>query len=291
MNKQTTPTARVVGVAAVIITLIIIAGWQWHSDRRANIALASTDPQSSNLPAIFVPDNTPTPVPTNTPQPTATATPGPTGTPRPTPDPNSDNLIVNGSFEDGWTDIYSPVDNQLKQQPTGWVLSWLEKGEKLYDDPVNEARSLPECLHKPYWTLPENEWLGGPNALILDGDYTYKMFNRGNSFGSELLQMVSLPAGTYRLTVPVQLHWQENLDPNDPTWDTYTAESGAWIVANGQKMGQWANAREMGDREWYYHEVEFTLNSPAEIEVLLRFKSKYANKDFFIDAVLLEAIN
>src|SRR5690606_15784600 len=96
---------------------------------------------------------------------------------------------------------------------------------------------------------------------------------------------------TYRLTVPVQLHWHEQLDPNDPTWDTFTAESGAWVVYGGTQTGGWATAREMGDRRWYYHVVEFTLAQQTEVEVRIRVKSIYRSaKDFFVDAVWLEEI-
>lgn len=255
---------------------------------------------SGYLPAVFRPENTPTPVPTQTPSPTTpptntppptTTPPGPTSTPRPTPEPGA-NWIANWSFEEGWTDMPPAPGNLINQQPNGWTLYWLPPGSPMWDRPDDTAHGVPECLHKPYWTLPPNEWLGAPNALILDGDTTYKMFHHGTSFGSQLSQVIDdLPAGRYRLSVPVQLHWQEKLDPNDPSWDSLTAESGAWILVNGQKLGKWVNAREMGDRKWYTHEVEFTLNAPADVEVLLRFKSKYANKDFFIDAVVLEEID
>jgi hypothetical protein len=118
------------------------------------------------------------------------------------------------------------------------------------------------------------------------------MFHRGAAFGSQLSQSVVLPAGRYRLTVPVQLHWHENLDPNDPTWDTYTAESGVWALTGGGQIGGWATARDMGDRRWYYHVVEFTLPAQQEVEVLIRVKSIYRSpKDFFVDAVWLERLN
>lgn len=292
MNHKTSRLGRVLGLSAVVVLLVGLALWPRLGAHSSEAVLAANGSPSSHLPAVFRPENTPTPAPTNTPMPTNTPPPAtavPTGTPRPTPIPGGPNKLVNGGFEDGWTDIYSPVDNQLKQQPTGWTLSWLNKGDKLYDDPVTVAKGLPECLHKDTTTLPPDEWLGAPHALILDGSHTYKMFNSGASFGGELSQVVSLPTGKYRLTVPVQLHWHENLDPNDPTWDTYTAESGAWILVNGQKLGRWANAREMGDRAWYYHVVEFELAAPTDVEVLLRFKSKYAQKDFFFDAVTLES--
>ncbi len=197
------------------------------------------------------------------------------------------NLLVNGGFEEPWTDL-PPAGSLTNQQPAGWTLVWLEPGTPLWDAPGDIARGVPECLHKPQHTLPPDEWLGAEDALILDGRTTYKMFHSGTSFGSQLTQTVTLGPGSYRLTVPVQLHWQENLDPDDPTWDTLTAESGAWIVADGQTLGGgWRNAREMGDREWTSHVVEFELTETADVEVLLRFKSKYANKDFFVDAVSL----
>ncbi len=200
------------------------------------------------------------------------------------------NLLVNGGFEEPWTDL-PPAGNLTNQQPAGWTLVWLEPGTPMWDTPQDNpdiANGVPECLHKPQHTLPPDEWLGAEDALILDGRTTYKMFHSGTSFGSQLTQTVTLAPGRYRLTVPVQLHWQENLDPDDPTWDTLTAESGAWIVADGQTLGgEWRNAREMGDREWTSHVVKFELTETADVDVLLRFKSKYANKDFFVDAVSL----
>jgi hypothetical protein len=282
--------------AWLAVTLVILAGWQRQAKQGSGSVLASSAGLRFNLPAVFKPENTPTPVPTNTPvPPTPTNTPQPTATntpvtPPPTPEPGG-NLLVNGGFEGGWTDMPPASGNLINQQPNGWTLYWLPPGSPMWDSPQDIALGVPECLHKPKHTLPPNEWPGAPNALILDGETTYKTFHRGSSFGSQLSQVVpNLPAGRYRLIAPVQLHWQENLDPNDPTWDSLTAESGAWVLVNGQKLGQWVNARQMGDRQWYYHQVEFQLFAPANVEVLLRFKSKYALKDFFVDAVRLEQI-
>lgn len=289
MQRNAFRAGRALGIAAVFVVLVGLMVSQWP-DRSHVLAVG----QSANLPAIFSPESTPTPEPTGTPVPTSTVPPTavPSPTPRPTAIPGDSNLLVNGSFEAGWVNLPPVVGSLINQQPIGWTLTWLEPGTPLWDSPADIARGIAECLHKDPTTLPPNEWLGGPNALILDGDHTYKTFHSGASFGTQLWQPVdNLPAGHYRLTVPVQLHWQEDLDPNDPTWDTYTAESGAWILVNGQKLGQWVNARQMGDRTWTEHVVEFTLAETADVEVLLRFKSKYAHKDFFIDAVRLEAID
>ncbi len=137
-----------------------------------------------------------------------------------------------------------------------------------------------------------SEWLGGPRALILEGKHTYKLFHNAGAFGSQLSQWVTLPPGRYRLTVPVQLHWHEDLYPDDPTWDTFTAESGAWVIYGGTQIGGWATAREMGDRRWFYHVIEFNVAAETSVEVLIRVKSIYQGpKDFFVDAVWLEKIN
>lgn len=273
-----------VAVAWVVLGAAVL-GWLARSTSRpaAGVAHAIEGAGGVNLPIVLKPANTPTP------------------TPRPTPVPPPDgNWIVNGSFEDGWTDL-PPVEGFLiNQNPNGWTLSWLERDEEVWDlrtihpdDPkVGVVSGVAEMIHKLSHQLPPDEQLGGPKALILDGSAVYKMFHRGAAFGSQLTQTVRLPAGAYRLTVPVQLHWHENLDPDDPTWDTYTAESGVWVLFDGQQVGGWATARDMGDRQWYTHMIEFQLDEETEIEVLLRVKSIYLSpKDFFIDAVTLEAVD
>jgi len=268
-------------VVAWLVLGAAVFGWLARGSRPA--ALAEGQSGGILLPIVLRPANTPTP------------------TPRPTPTPPADgNWIVNGSFEDGWSNL-PPVEGFLiNQNPNGWTLSWLERREEVWDlrtihpdDPiVGVVSGVAEMIHKLSHQLPPDEQLGGPKALILDGRAVYKMFHRGAAFGSQLTQTVRLPAGTYRLTVPVQLHWHENLDPDDPTWDTYTAESGAWVLFDGQQKGGWATARDMGDRRWYDHVVEFTLPAEQYVEVLIRVKSIYLSpKDFFIDAVRLEAID
>lgn len=275
------------------------------------------DDSLANLPIVVRPENTPTPtatltavpsrtsVPTRTPAPTSTDGPPPTppatATLAPSPTPGfGPNLLANGSFEDGWTDLPPAPGNLINQEPHSWELTWLEIGEGIWDlrtihpdDPtVGVVSGIPEMLHKLDWQLPPHEQPGGPNALILEGTAVYKLFHRGAAFGSQLYQAVDLPAGTYRLTVPVQLHWHEKLDPDDPTWDTFTAESGAWVLVGETRLGGgWATARDMGDRRWFYHVVEFTIPAQTEVGVLIRVKSIYRSpKDFFIDAVWLEKI-
>lgn len=191
-------------------------------------------------------------------------------------------MLVNGNFSNTpWRDIVIAEINLIIQEPKGWQLSWLRPGEPLYDDEHNMARGVPECVHKLSTQLPPNEQLGAPNALILAGDKTYKMFSATAPFGASLAQTVTgLKPGTQAvLTVPVQVHLHGETDP-------FGAESGVWV--NG--VGGWVNGFDMGDRRWHKHRVEFTVPQDGQAEIVVRVKSKWSKpKDFFVDGVTLQA--
>ncbi|NOR84188.1 MAG: PKD domain-containing protein [Ardenticatenales bacterium] len=191
------------------------------------------------------------------------------------------NTLQNGSFEDeNWVDLPPEPGNLINQQPVGWTLSWVEIGEPLYDS-TDPAGGVPECVHKHNDQLPLEEQLGGPEALVLDGNYTYKIFHFGAPFGAELTQTIfPLAAGvSWRLTVPILLDLHGDTDP-------WGAESGVWV--NG--VGGWANAATMGHRNWYDHVVEFTP-AAGQAEIVIRVKDKHARKDFFIDNIRLEMVS
>ena len=274
-------------VVAWVVLGAAVFGWLARATSRpaAGVASAAEGAGGVNLPVILKPENTPTP------------TPSPTPTPRPTPVPPPDgNWIVNGSFEGdhNWTNIVTGYGNLVNQEPNGLKLSWIAVGQPLYDPhrPGDIAGCVAESLHKNTQTLPPDEWAGEPGALILEGTQVYKTFHAGTSFGTELRQSIeNLPRGRYRLTMPVNLIWHENLDPSGVGWDHETAESAAFVFIDGVRYGRWVNALEMGDRTWYYHQVEFNVPAGSDVEVVLQFKSRYAKKDFFIDAVRLEAID
>lgn len=312
-------------MAAAFLALVAVVALAVLNGRPATAS--DNDIANANLPIVLKPENTPTPTPTATPiimcTPPACGsggilvcpsgdcpggcgvvcvqpTPYATLVPNPSPTPGfGPNFLRNGSFEGGWTDE-APVDGYLiNQEPKEWDLTWLEKGETVWDlrtmNPahpnIGVVTGIAEMLHKLKNQLPPHEQPGGPNALILEGNTVYKIFHRAGVFGSQLYQEVTLPAGNWRLTVPVQLHWHESLDPNDPSWDTFTAESGAWVLTSTTQAGGWATARDMGDRRWFYHVIEFNLPAETEVGILIRVKSIYMSpKDFFIDAIWLEGI-
>lgn len=189
-------------------------------------------------------------------------------------------MLKNGSFTEGWTDVSANVGFLINQQPNGWTLRWLQPGEPLFGS-NDVVQGVPECVHKLATQLPANEQRGAANALILEGDTTYKIFSAGASFGAELKQTVTglKPGSAARLTVPVLavLHGET---------DAFGAESGAWA----NDAGEWANAERMGNRRWYKHVVDFTVPESGTAEITIRVKSKWPRpKDFFIDGVKLEA--
>jgi hypothetical protein len=190
------------------------------------------------------------------------------------------NVIVNGSFEEGWTDV-----GPEQQQPNGWTLTWLQPGDLIYDDASATATGTPELVHKLAKDLPDDEQLGAPNALILDGEVTFKLFHANHAFGAELRQTVTglIPGTLMTLTVPVQLHWQLKQDGGD----LYAAEAGAWV----NQQGQWVNMELLLHREWYVLTVPAMVPADGVAEVVIRVKSKWQiGKDFFIDDVRLMAV-
>ncbi len=186
--------------------------------------------------------------------------------------------LRNGSFEEGWADL-PPVGALINQQPVGWTLSWVQPGTPLYDS-GDVAGGVPECVHKHSTQLPWDEQLGGPEALILEGEYTYKMFHAAQPFGAQLVQTISglSPGFVWRLTAPILADLHSD-------GDQYAVESGVWV--NG--IGGWANASVMGHRNWYTHTVDFSVPSNGKVTVVIRVKSKWPSpKDFFIDAVRVQ---
>ena len=194
------------------------------------------------------------------------------------------NHIINPSFEDGWSDV-SPS----AQEPAGWELSWVLEGQPLYDT-SDVAGGVPECVHKMAHQLPPNEQRGASDALILDGDATYKIFHYAAPFGAQLVQEVSgLPVGArFRLTVPHLAVMYGLLDP-------WGVEVGAWVNTTGREggasrdwQGAWMNAEQMGERAWNERAIDFTVPDGGRVWVIIRFKSKWGRCDFFIDNVRLE---
>lgn len=217
--------------------------------------------------------------------------------------------LNNPSFENGWTDIVTGEDYGwlINQNPTDWHLRWLWPGESLFG--TDEARGVPECVHKLTEQLPPNEQPGGSDPLILNGEHVYKIFHNGAAFGAEIWQIVEglEPGTTAKITVPVRIHAHKEKESTD----TYAAESGVWLLDDWTIQGdllaplngsgdwvpltrnrQWKEIPGVKPDgwQWYYHEEEILVPPSGTVCVLVRVKSKWDKPvDFFIDDLKFEA--
>ena len=184
-------------------------------------------------------------------------------------------MLKNGSFTEGWDDLPPAPGFLINQQPKGWILNWIEPGGSLFGA-GDKAKGVPECVHKLAKQLPPNEQLGSPDALILAGDTTYKIFHANSAFGAQLSQTVTglKPGSKATLIVPILAVLYNETDP-------YGAESGVWI--NGE--GEWVHSG-----KWYKHKTSFTVPDNGRAVIEIRVKSKWLRpKDFFIDGITLQA--
>jgi hypothetical protein len=189
-------------------------------------------------------------------------------------------MLINGSFTEGWTDLPPAPGFLINQQPKGWILNWVEPGGSLFGA-GDAAKGVPECIHKLAKQLPPNEQLGAPDALILAGDATYKIFHANAAFGAQLSQKVTglKPGSQATLTVPILAVLYNESDP-------FGSESGVWV--NGE--GEWIHSGKMGNRQWFRHKIDFTVPEDGTAVIEIRVKSKWMRpKDFFIDGISLEA--
>lgn len=198
------------------------------------------------------------------------------------------NLLQNPSFENGWqTD---PIHGN--QTPQGWSLTWLQPGAPMLstgafpgdDDPqINNTIRVPECVHKLSWQLPPNEQLGGPDALILDGDAVYKVFGVG--FSATLSQTVAVtPGARYKLRIPVQVHHH-----GDGSYGACALRLRAGGVAT-EWLTFHAGLPDPALRDWAYPSLEFVAPDGIAAVVIDCEGRAVAPVDFFIDAVSLEQV-
>jgi len=169
----------------------------------------STVPAPATITAVptetpFIPTHTPEP--TNTPVPPATDTPVPQpAQPQPTSPPAQPtipaqpvyggNVLVNGSFEDGWYHQNGIPELQL---PNGWTYEY-DEGPTGYGDQAWDKWVRPETRVLPDYQLPENE----RSLFIREGVYTIKMFKGSGAISFRVYQDIALQPGTYTFQINI----------------------------------------------------------------------------------------
>jgi hypothetical protein len=251
-------------------------------------------PTNTPLPTVPPPTPTETPfIPTNTPVPTATAVP-PTNTPlppapqptappaEPTVPPNpvyGSNILVNGSFEDGWYNASGIAELQL---PNNWVMEYDEGptgfGSESWDNYVR-----PETRVLPAVQLPPEE----QSLFIRDGQYTIKMFKGFGAISFRFFQEITLPAGSYRFQIYVYPDLVEGYD-------------GGKIFASDPLAGEIRFIAPDGGTGWLLPafgtwntlEHTFSLSEQQTVRVGAGFRGRYAlsNNGWFFDQWSLQRI-
>ncbi len=202
-----------------------------------------------------------------------------------------ENLLRNGSFEDGWYDI-SPS----QQCPNHWELRWTE-GVAMGD--AQNTTIPPETVVRSRDQIPEHE----RDLFFWDGNYTLKMFLSKAPIHVALFQDVTgLDVGRqYRFVVPVNVDtyiWDsEKIPPSDPYAAQVRLGAGPqgvhWQDEGAINFSNWANA---ANTPPFYLEritLQFTFVATApDMRVFVEYASKWGidNNGIFMDALRLEPL-
>lgn len=207
------------------------------------------------------------------------------------------NLLTNGNFSDGWTDV--TIQGRAKQQrPLGWDVDCVPIGEALWSagefagvdhDPVFEtARTIPEIVHKLTAQLPPEQQPGGSDALILSGTAVLKIFSNYNPFGTPLRQLVTglTPGRTVKLWAHLRAHYNPK-----PGGDGSPGACAA-LVWCGLETSDWLTFQHgVQDRRWRQVTLRYVVPSDGVVEVGAALESRsQAGIDWFIDDWRLEYV-
>lgn len=152
-------------------------------------------PTETPVPVTNTPEPTPAP-PTNTPAPVVAQPTAPPAQPtQPAAPEFGQNILANGSFEDGWYNLNGIAELQI---PNGWGYEW-DTGETGFGSEAWDIWVRPETRVLPDFQLPNDE-----RALFIrDGIYTIKMFKGSGAISYRLYQDIELAAGTYVFEVNI----------------------------------------------------------------------------------------
>lgn len=125
-----------------------------------------------------------------------------------TPPATAVNLLANAGWEEGH---YHPDDANgypimALQVPNGWRVNWRETAGAAWPNPFGAALFMrPEMNRLPASKLAADEQIGLPQALILEGGHTLKLFKGGGALNATLITSVAAGSGPrqLKLTVPV----------------------------------------------------------------------------------------
>jgi len=205
-------------------------------------------------------------------------------------------LLVNHGIPVGWTDAL-PWLNLTNQQPHGFHTHISVPGEELdsadsYTGPddapvVTTATVVPECRHIHKSNLPANEQPGAEHALILEGEWVYKVFSSAGAFSHDIYAWVRAPAdGLLDIGVPVQVHY------NPKPGGDGSPGAAVWRLWIDDRPGDWRTFGDgFTDRQWMMDSDWFGVDAGQVVTLRLQLESRsQAGIDFFTDLEAWEAL-
>jgi hypothetical protein len=214
--------------------------------------------------------------------------------------------LANGSFEaDTKIDftnpqapcIYSGFTDQPKgnQHPSGWTYYSPAAGQlmpfptKMQMGSVVSATSggPGEYVHKCWWQLPENERLGQIRGLILDGDWTYKVFNFGQPQALQLSQVLTGTPGL-RMEVTGYILGETPDQPTGPKLedDHFIGSVQLGSVTDTRFYATMILHNDVpgNERHWNKYDLSATIPESGQLLLTVIMQQNWAGEtDFFID--------
>ena len=197
----------------------------------------------------------------------------------------SANLLLNGSFEEGW---YLRDGVPELQIPDDWLFDFADVAEENPIDPAPWSR--PEVRVFPRKDLPLHE----QDLFVLEGDYTLKIFKGNGAFFCRLSQEIELQPGTYRLTVNVFADLIKGYEDDDSKiWaDDPNGRDGLIRLSGWLSLRDWDS---LTPGKWNIKTFELNVKGSsalAHVAIGIDFMCPFplANSGLFCDAWTLERI-
>lgn len=214
--------------------------------------------------------------------------------------------LANGSFEaDTAIDFFhypqAPcryfgfTDYKGNQHPSGWTYYSPAQGQALpFPTKMQNGNVVPaisggpgEYVHKCWWQLPDNERLGQPRGLILDGNWVYKAFNFGNPQALQLSQVLTGPPGL-RMEVTGYILGETPDHPTGPKLedDHFIGSVQLGTVTDTRFYANMIQHNDVpgNERHWNKYDVSATIPDSGQLLLTVIVQQNWAGEtDFFLD--------
>ena len=213
--------------------------------------------------------------------------------------------IANPSFEaDTYIDLNDPAPCHYtgytdyfygNQHPSGWTFSSPAPGETMFS-PLkwDNGVQVPtisdgegEYVHKCWWQLPADEWLGEPRGLILEGDWAYKTFGFYKQQALKFSQVITGTPGTWA-RVTAYILGEENGQPPPLEYDHFVASVKLGDIEDKRPWAVMVTHYDVpgNTRNWNKFVVATQFPASGELTLEIYMQQNWQTlTDFFIDNI------